>query len=210
MKCKARLVVRGDQQINRTEDLYAATLAIRSFRLLMSIVARFDLEIIQFDITNASVYAGIDEEVYMWMPTGYKKPGMVLRIKKALYGLKQSPLLWQRLFQKTLQDMGFVVIPHEPCCLSYKDILIFFYVDDIAIAYRASSESMVKEIIRNLKARFSVTGGSDLKWFLGIEVIRDRERHLIWLSQSSYVQKSQFRLKRHQKQARHEHSYGNR
>jgi hypothetical protein len=55
-KCKARLVVRGDQQRHlTTQDTYAATLAGRSFRLLMSIAARFDLELTQYDVTNAFV-----------------------------------------------------------------------------------------------------------------------------------------------------------
>ena len=45
VKIKARLVVRGDQQRKGLqEDTYAATLAARSFRTLMAITARFNLE----------------------------------------------------------------------------------------------------------------------------------------------------------------------
>ncbi|KAF7566109.1 hypothetical protein PtrM4_144290 [Pyrenophora tritici-repentis] len=54
IKCKARLVVRGDQQRNITsQDTYAATLAGRSFRMLMAIAAKYDLELKQYDVTNA-------------------------------------------------------------------------------------------------------------------------------------------------------------
>ena len=60
-KCKARLVVRGDQQNNVTsQETYAATLTGRSFRMLMAIAARFGLELRQFDVTNAFVHALID------------------------------------------------------------------------------------------------------------------------------------------------------
>ena len=46
-KCKARLVVRGDQQMRVNEaDTYAATLAGRSFKALLAIATRFDLEMI--------------------------------------------------------------------------------------------------------------------------------------------------------------------
>ena len=46
-KAKARLVVRGDQQAKSpTENTYAATLAGRSFRTIIAIAARFDLELI--------------------------------------------------------------------------------------------------------------------------------------------------------------------
>jgi hypothetical protein len=34
-----------------------------------------------------------------------------------------------------------------------------------------------------------LTGGQPLQWFPGIEVIRDRKRRLIWLSQSDYLDK---------------------
>jgi len=46
-KMKAQLVVRGDQQAKSpTENTYTATLAGRSFRTLIAIAARFDLEFI--------------------------------------------------------------------------------------------------------------------------------------------------------------------
>jgi len=77
-KCKARLVVRGDQQRNITsQDTYAATLAGRLFRMT---AARFNLELIQYDVTNALVHAKIDCDIYMRMPRGYSKPG-TLHIK---------------------------------------------------------------------------------------------------------------------------------
>jgi uncharacterized protein (DUF1330 family) len=93
-KCKARIVVRGDQQRPTEQETYAATLAARSFRILMAIAARFDLELIQYDAVNAFVNAKLEDTVFMQMPPGYKTPGKILRLNKALYGLRQSPLLW--------------------------------------------------------------------------------------------------------------------
>jgi hypothetical protein len=47
MKTKAQLVVRGDQQAKSLmENTYTATLARRSFRTLIAIAARFNLELI--------------------------------------------------------------------------------------------------------------------------------------------------------------------
>ena len=61
LKCKARLVVRGDQQRNITsQDTYAATLASRSFRIIIAIAAYYNMELKQYDITDAFVYATID------------------------------------------------------------------------------------------------------------------------------------------------------
>ena len=189
-KCKARLVVRGDQQDkSKIGDTYAATLAARSFRVFMAIAARFDLEMIQYDAVNAFVHAKLDEKVFMKMPRGYSKRGVVLKLNRALYGLRKSPILWQRSFYSFQLDIGFKPVPHEPCCLTLDGILIFFYVDDIVVAYRKPAEPTVHRLINKLKQHFNLEGGNDLQWFLGIRILRDREKRIIWLSQSSYIDK---------------------
>ncbi|EAQ84318.1 hypothetical protein CHGG_10722 [Chaetomium globosum CBS 148.51] len=189
-KCKARLVVRGDQQrVNHAEENYAATLAVRSFRAVLALAARFDLELKQFDAVNAFVNAKIDEDVYMEMPTGYRRPSRVLKLKKALYGLRKSPLLWQEELTATLTKLGFKALPHEPCLMIRKGCLIFFYVDDIVVAYRKNDSHIANAAISGLKAKYELTGGEDLRWFLGIEIHRDRARRYIWLSQTAYIDK---------------------
>jgi hypothetical protein len=47
---------------------------------------------IQYDAVNAFVHAKLDERVFMRMPDGYRKPGVILKPNKALYGLRKSPL----------------------------------------------------------------------------------------------------------------------
>ena len=187
--CKARIVVRGDQQKPSSQETYAATLAARSFRIMMAIAARFDLELKQYDAINAFVNAPLKDTVYMRKPPGYKGPSKVLRLRKALYGLRQSPLLWQKELTSTLRALGFHTIPHEPCILIKDGILIFFYVDDIVLAYRKEDTATAQQLVRSLQQKYQFTGGNDLQWFLGIEVIRDRSQRLIWLSQTAYLDK---------------------
>ena len=189
-KCKARLVVRGDQEKRSLhEDTYAATLAGKSFRVLMAIATRFDLELLQYDAVNAFVNADLNEEKFMELPPGYRKPGKLLSLKKALYGLRKSPVLWQRELSRTLESLGFAPVKHEPCCFSHNGIFVFFYVDDIVIAFRKSKEEAVQRFVEQLKARYKLTGGHELQWFLGMEIIRDRQRRRLWLSQASYIDK---------------------
>ncbi|KAI1507250.1 polyprotein [Pyrenophora tritici-repentis] len=190
LKCKARLVVRGDQQRNITsQDTYAATLASRSFRMLTAIAAKYDLELKQYDVTNAFVHATIDREVFMRMPRGHQKPGTILKLNKALYGLRISPLLWQKEFTSTLKELGFQEVPHEPCCLIKGGIIIFFYVDDIILAYHKDMEQSAQQAIARLQEKYLFTGGNDLQWFLGVEIIRDRKSRTIQLSQAAYADK---------------------
>ena len=164
-------------------------MAVRSFRTLIAIAARFDLELLQYDAVNAFVNADLDENVFMRLPPGHRKSGKILILNKALFGLRKSPILWQKLLTKALQDIGFKPIPHETCCLTYDGITIFFYVDDIVLAFRQDQKAQALGLIDQLQRRFKLSGGEELQWFLGIEVIRDRKQKLIWLSQSAYIDK---------------------
>jgi len=69
------------------------TLVATSLRVLLAIIAKFDLEILQIDTINTFVYTEIDELVYMRLPPGFGQPNRVARLNKALYGLRRSPLL---------------------------------------------------------------------------------------------------------------------
>ena len=80
-KCKSRLVVRGDQQIcTKREETYAATLAGKSFRSVIALAARFDLELIQFDAVNAFCHAILEDDIYIRMPTGYQEDRHLLKL----------------------------------------------------------------------------------------------------------------------------------
>ncbi|KAI0991462.1 hypothetical protein K3495_g16725, partial [Podosphaera aphanis] len=64
---KARLVVRGDLQ-ESLENTYAATLAIRNFRALVSIANYFDLELKQYDVPTAFLNAKLNRKLYVETP----------------------------------------------------------------------------------------------------------------------------------------------
>jgi hypothetical protein len=145
----------------------------------MAIAAKFDLELIQFDVVNAFVNAVLPNPVFMTLPPSYRTLGKVLRLNKALYGLRMSPLLWQKEFSSTLWSASYSPIPHELCYYTKDGILIFFYVDDIVIAYPKGKDHLAQALVTELQGRYNLTGGNELQWFLGIEVVRDRPRRLI-------------------------------
>jgi hypothetical protein len=68
-------------------------------------------------------------------------------------------------------------------------VIAFFYVDDIVICYRKKDEVKVKAATAGLQARYAMNELGDLKWFLGIHVLRDRAKRLLWLSQEFYIDK---------------------
>ena len=98
-----------------------------------------------------------------------------------VYGLRRSPLLWQREPTQTIRKLGFQPIPHEPCCFIQGGIILFFYVDDTVIAFWKHQEAEARSLIEKLQGKYKLTGGEILQWFLGIEILRDRKRGIIWL-----------------------------
>ena len=70
---KARFVACGYSQIEGVDysEVFAATLAGTSFRLLLSIIADEDLETDQIDAVKAFTQADIDRVQYAAMPQGF-------------------------------------------------------------------------------------------------------------------------------------------
>src|SRR5579871_2458577 len=188
-KCKARLVVCGNQQAKGDLPTRATTLASTAFRTLMAITAEFDLETIQMDAINAFVHCDLDEVVYMKMPPGFTKQGKVHRLRKALYGLRRSPLLWQMNLTNSLKELGFKAVPQEPCVMLNRSIVVFFYVDDMVFCYRKREEERTKQLIQELRMKYEMEILGELKWFLGIHVLRDRRQRQLWLSQEAFIEK---------------------
>lgn len=63
----------------------------------------------------------------------------------------------------SLVNLGFKMAPHEPCCMLRKGILIFFYADDIVLAYQKDKEANAKELMKKLQEEYTITGGEELQ-----------------------------------------------
>jgi hypothetical protein len=89
---KARLVVKGFQQVPGTDfdETFSPVVRYDSHRLLIAIAATKQWIPQQLDIKSAFLYGNLKEEIYMYLPQGYRLTGKVCRLKKALYGLKQA------------------------------------------------------------------------------------------------------------------------
>jgi hypothetical protein len=52
-KYKARIVIRDDlQEVNNAQNVYAATFALKIFRMMMTLIANFHLKIKQLNVVN--------------------------------------------------------------------------------------------------------------------------------------------------------------
>jgi len=188
-KHKARLVVRGDLQ-DDWGDTYAATLAARVFRFLMAIAAAFGLLAYQYDVINAFLNAPLNRKLYAQSPEGFvQELGKLLELKRALYGLKDAPLLWYEHLKKTLKRLGLKPVEGVQCLFTSDRLIVFFYVDDIVVLVHPSHLSHHTQFEQELKKEYEIRSLGELRWFLGIRVLRDKPKRKIYLIQDSFIDK---------------------
>ena len=189
VKHKARLCARGDLQ-QTEQDVYAATLAIRIFRALMAIVTAFGLWTRQYDAVNAFANSDIDEPTYCRTPDGWKGTlNILLLLLKALYGLKQSPALWYKHLSTTLNKLGLEQVPGIECLFVCDYMLLFFFVDDIAVMYYPQYSKQVDAFEQKLFAIYEMRNIGEVEWFLNIRITRNKEQQTTSLCQDSYIDK---------------------
>ena len=194
---KARFVAKGFSQqpgVDYNEhETYAPVLKHDSLRVLFSIASVLDLELYQFDVKTAFLHGDLDEELYVEQPEGFVQPGrerFVCRLKKPLYGLKQSSRKWNEKFNSFLIQFGLTRSTADPCIYFHRgedvdDVTILgIWVDDILVATRTVEKA--RAIVEYLETHFEMTSRV-ADYFIGLEIIRDRTRQQIFVSQSKFI-----------------------
>ena len=142
-KFKARLVAKGFTQREGVdyEATFSPVSSKDSFRVIMALVAHFDMELHQMDVKTAFLNGDLNEEVYMMQPEGFvanDSGTLVCRLKKSIYGLKQASRQWYLKFHSVVASYGFVENKVDQCIYckvsGRKFIFLILYVDDIAFA----------------------------------------------------------------------------
>ena len=162
---------------------------------VLAMAAVHDLELRQVDIKGAYLNGKLtnDEVIYMKQPPDYPAPnskGQVCQLLKTLYGLKQSGRRWyQRLVEILVEFLGFLHCEVDQAVF-YKHvgtslIIMLVHVDDCTIV--ATALPLINDFKVNLVNHVEITDLSELHWLLGIEIRRECEHHLIFLSQCSYL-----------------------
>ena len=89
-----------------------------SFRIIMALVAHYDLELHQMDIKTTFLNRNLEENVYMAQPKGFvmeENERIGCRLKKSIYGLKQASRQWYLKFDQTIQNFGFKENVEDNC-----------------------------------------------------------------------------------------------
>ncbi|GJW92197.1 retrovirus-related pol polyprotein from transposon TNT 1-94 [Tanacetum coccineum] len=133
-------------------------------RTLLAISSINNWYVQQLDINNAFLYGDLNEEVYMQVPSGYKKPG-----------LKQANRQWYIKLTTFLISLGFIQSHAGSSLFIYykglDSLLILIYVDDILLA--GNNSTLISEIKDQLHHTFSIKDLGALHYYLGIEFLRN-------------------------------------
>ncbi len=135
---------------------------INTIRLLAAIAAAHSPTICQADIASACLNEEIDEDVYMYQPTGYKTLSedgdelVCLLKKKAIYGLKQSGRKWWFMLHNHIISMGLDQSGNDTCLYYLRNDKDFacttIYVDDILPV--CSSSNLRGHLLNQLQQKF--------------------------------------------------------
>ena len=190
---KARLVAKGYTQKDGIDykESFSPVSRNDSLRIVMALVAHFDLELHQMDVKTAFLNGDLEEEVYMDQPQGFEttsKRNLVCRLKKSIYGLKQASRQWYLKFNDTVLSYGFVEKTVDRCIymkvVGSKFIILVLYVDDILLA--ASDRGLLYDVKNYLSSNFEMKDMGEASYVIGIEIFRDRSQGILGLSQKAY------------------------
>ena len=182
----ARLVAKGFGQredVDYTET-YSPVSTKDSFRIIMALLAHFNLELHQMDVKIHFLNGSLSEDVYMVQPNGFVESGkenMVCKLKRSIYGLKQASRQWYLKFHNIVTFYGFQENVVDQCIYlrvsGSKYIILVLYVDDILLA--ANDTNFLLETKQMLSYNFDMKDLGEAHYVLGIEILRDRPRGIL-------------------------------
>ena len=195
IRYKARLVAKGYAQKEGIDynEVFSPVVKHLSIRILLALVAQYDLELVQLDVKTAFLHGDLEEEIHMTQPDGFKvadKENWVCKLTKSLYGLKQSPRQWYKRFDQFMKGQRYTRSKFDHCVYFQKlqegtFIYLLLYVDDMLIASKSKVE--IERLKTQLNLEFEMKDLGEAKKILGMEICRDRAHGRVSLSQKQYL-----------------------
>ncbi|CAI7880422.1 unnamed protein product, partial [Closterium sp. NIES-53] len=194
---KARYVARGFSQREGVDFFhnFSPTPKMTTLRVLLHVAAQRDYELHSLEFSTAFLQGSLHEEIWLRCPPGFTgsfPPGTQWSLRRPVYGLRQAPRERHDTLRTTLAALGFAPSTADPSLFLRTDtslppFYVLVYVDDLVFA-TADTEALAL-VKSELQKRHTCIDLGELRSYLGLQIIRDRARHTITLTQSHMVQK---------------------
>jgi hypothetical protein len=217
-KHKSRLCGRGFNMVKGIDyhETFAPVAKIVSLRILLTLIAIFNLFVGGLDCKTAFLNAVLNEVVWLEPPKDlinylieiYKteaapilrkrlrhqiinlRLGALLRLKKALYGTKQAPREWYLMIDKFLKKHGFVSNKADHCfytlIIDSNNYVLLLLYVDDIIV-AATTEELRSKYMKLIAKTFKISYSGDLREYLNIRIDHDREKQTVYMSQERYI-----------------------
>src|SRR5277367_4314992 len=190
---KARLVAKGYSQrpgFDYTE-VFAPTFRYAAIRTIIALAAVHDLHLRSVDISHAFLNGDLEETIYMRQAEGFHigSSNTVCQLRKSLYGLKQAARQWNKKLHDALGSMGFKRLESDRSIYIFLRgevrIIIPVFIDDIT--FGSSDSAQIDSAVKELSSHFKLRDLGPTTFLLGIEIVRNRAKREISLSQRQYI-----------------------
>nr|GFA09930.1 hypothetical protein [Tanacetum cinerariifolium] len=163
---------------------------IEAIRLFLAYASFMGFMVYQMDVNGAFLYGTIEEDVYVFQPSGFvssNHPDKVYKVIKELYGLHQAPRAWCETLANYLLENGFQRGKIDQTLFIKRQkgdiLLVQIYVDDII--FGSTNKDLCKAFEKLMKDKFKMSSMGELTFFLGLQVKQKQDG--IFISQDKYV-----------------------
>ena len=191
---KARLVAQGYSQVEGLDynETRASVVKITSIKIILSLAARLQMLVHQFDVETAYLNGHLTTAIYAEQPPGFVVNGFkdcVLLLQKALYGLKQAGYEWLQELRRSMYEIGYRQCEEDENIFISHDnrVIVAVYVDDILMI--AHEEHRINELANEISKFFTIRFLGPVKRFLSLDIYRPDPRGDIYISQGTYIRR---------------------
>ncbi|CAI7752206.1 unnamed protein product [Closterium sp. NIES-54] len=149
----------------------SSTPKMNTLRVLLHVAAQCDYELLSLDFSTAFLQGSLHEEIWLRCPPGFTE-------------------FFPAGTETTLAALGFAPATADPSLFLRTDTMlppfyVLIYVDDLVFA---TADTQALTFVKSeLQKRHTCTDLGELRSYLGLQIIRDRARRIIILTQSHTV-----------------------